>query len=123
LRIVDAPIAPQRKPKAGKTEPVGDMGDSEYPIGSHFDRGGKKPDPQPDAITALSNEFKQEVEMLEQAKVGAARLKQVFAIVTNDQPRTEASLRIAIDTLKACETTEDYKQLLVSMGTGENAPF
>lgn len=128
-RLADAPVT-VNKPKG----PVGDMGDSEYPISNHFKSESRKPSTQPapqpapppaapDPVKALSVEFKDEVSRFDGKGVGPTRLKQVFAIVTQNGDRTPENLRLAIDTVRACETPDNYEFLLRSMGTGENAPF
>jgi hypothetical protein len=70
----------------------------------------------------LAHQFKAQVARFD-PNPSAARLKQVFAIVTQDGERNEKNLRLAIDTLDGCENVDHYETLLRSMGTGDNAPF
>jgi hypothetical protein len=103
-RLADAPVTVNRAPAQAAPQPA--------------------PTPAaPDPVKALSVEFKDEVSRFDGKGVGPTRLKQVFAIVTQNGDRTPENLRLAIDTVRACETPDNYEFLLRSMGTGENAPF
>lgn len=103
-RLADAPVTVNRAPAQPASQPA-------------------SPPAAPDPVKALSVEFKDEVSRFDGKGVTPTRLKQVFAIVTQNGDRTPENLRLAIDTVRACETPDNYEFLLRSMGTGENAPF
>lgn len=99
MRIADAPVEPKKSAGFVVSNPV-----------------------SVDPIKDLSVHFKAEVECYE-SNVTPKRLKQVFDILTDNAARTPESLRKAISTLQAVETKEQYDKLLISLGTGDNAPF
>lgn len=106
-RIVDTPVTVRQQAEPARPAP----------------QPAQAPAAPADPVKALSVEFKEEVSRFDGKQVGPTRLKQVFAIVTQNGERTPDNLRLAIDTIRACETPDNYEFLLRSMGTGENAPF
>lgn len=92
-------------------------------------RTAPEPAPQPkpkgdkDTLMELSREFLAEVQRFDGTQVQPARLKQVFSILTQGAERTKESMTLALDTIRTCETADEYEALLRSMGVGENAPF
>ncbi len=123
LRIVDAPVAPQRKSTAGKPAPIGDMGDSEYPIGNHFNRGAKKPEIQPTAdIKSAGVVFKDAVRQFE-PNATADRLKQIFRILTNNSEATVESFAVATSMVNGCADELEFAATLAKLGTGKDAQF
>lgn len=123
LRIVDAPIAPSRKASASKVAPIGDMGDSEYPIGHHFNRGAKKPDTQPTAdIKSAGVVFKDAVRQFE-PNATADRLKQIFRILTGNAEATVETFAIATRMVNECADELEFAATLAKLGTGKDAQF
>lgn len=123
LRIVDAPVAPQRKSYAGKDAPIGDMGDSEYPIGNHFNRSPKKPDAQSTAdVKSAGVVFKDAVRQHEPTAT-ADRLKQIFRILTGNAEATVETFAIATRMVNECADELEFAATLAKLGTGKDAQF
>lgn len=122
-RLADAPVTV--KPK----KPVGDMGDSEYPISQHLKSESKKPTaaptpvtPKANELTLLGHEFKQAVEYFEPG-ASVDRIKQVFRILTGGKERSAETLRLATDMINAVELPEEFQAMLSRLGTGPDAQF